>query len=46
MHQDTFLTTSDDEKYLLKGLDCGGQEMHDNTFLTTPEVKKKLFLRA
>jgi hypothetical protein len=40
MHQDTFLTTSDDEKYLLKGLDSGGLEMHQNTFITTPYVKK------
>ena len=37
MHQNMFLTT------VYKGLDSGGQEMHQNTFLTTPEVKKITF---
>jgi hypothetical protein len=43
MHQNTFLTTPDVEKYLFKGLDSGGLEMHQNTFLTTPDFEKYLF---
>ena len=40
MYQNTFLTTPDVEKHLLKGLDSGGLEMHENAFLTTPGIKK------
>jgi len=43
MHQNTFLTTPDVEKYLFKGLDSGGLEMHQNRFLTAPEIKKTRF---
>ncbi len=43
MHQNTFLTTPDVEKYLFKGLDSGGLEMHQNRFLTAPEIKKTFF---
>ena len=43
MHQNTFLTTPDVEKYLFKGLDSGGREMHQNRFFTAPEIKKHFF---
>ena len=43
MHQNTYLTTPDVEKYLFKGLDSGGLEMHQNRFLTAPEIKKYFF---
>ncbi len=39
MHQNTFLTTPDVEKYLFLRLDSSGLEMHQNTFLTTQTLK-------
>jgi len=36
------ITCPDVEKYLFKGLDSVGLEMHQNTFLTTPDVEKYL----
>jgi hypothetical protein len=46
MHQNTFLTTPDIKKYLLKNLILvvwKYAQMHQNTFVTTPEVQKIIF---
>ncbi len=55
MHQNTFLTTPDVQKYLFPEHFSGGLEvcenaskhvfnkMQQNTFLTTPDVQKYLF---
>jgi hypothetical protein len=46
MHQHTFLTTPDDQKYLFLELFlavCKYAQMHQNMFLTTPDGKKYIF---
>jgi hypothetical protein len=48
MHKNTFLTTLDVKKYLLKNMILvvwKYAQMHKNTFLTTLDVKKYLFLK-
>jgi hypothetical protein len=46
MHQNTFLTTPDGQKYLFEKkllVVCKHVQMHENTFLTTPDGKKYLY---
>jgi hypothetical protein len=46
MHQNTFLTTPDGQKYLFEKkflVVWKYAQTHQNTFLTTPDVKKYLF---